>query len=224
MNNSQEIIKLRLERSLVSRYFPFDICYFVSIDLKKYIPKLFPWSLCIPVTDHVTQTFSNIRWSIKHTYPCLNHATSERPQYLTKEEKQRFWGYFTNSNNLETYFIVVPILPVWSNVYSRHQTYSDGGDGIAVRTRQLGYITAPKHEHSMNNQFIEILTDDIVLFTPKGPIRPICKICPNSLKHLRNECRLGCKLCRKSLLFIRSANEQLSKDADRPVASANTTT
>jgi len=221
MNDNQEIIKLRLERSLVSRYFPFDICYFVPIDLKKYIPKLFPWSLCIPVTDQVTQTFSNIRWSIKHMYPCLNHTTSERPQYLTKEEKQRFWGYFTNPINLETYFIVVPILPVWSTVYSRHGTYSD--EDIAVRTRQLGYITAPKHEYGTDNRFTGMLTDDVVLFTPKGPIRPVCKICPNSLKHLRNECRLGCKLCRKSLLFIRSANEQLPDNADRPVASANTT-
>lgn len=48
-SDDQTIIKIRVERGEV-RDFPFDVFYLVPFSQKALLPRLFPWSLCIPRT------------------------------------------------------------------------------------------------------------------------------------------------------------------------------
>lgn len=212
VDNDDNIIKVRVERSIV-RYFPFDVFYLVPFKRRDVLPKLFPWSLCLPPVASLVELISNLRIHVTEFLPHRGRAETqdwEKGTCLTRYQI-----------TLTECFVTVPILPLMTSEEARKK-----------RTKLPGYLVAPRHvlskgrtpeaqaEDAAKSQFEHILTDDAVLFTPDGPVQPVCEHCPRHMLHLLGKCALGCKHCFDELILKRSTYEQLqNNDADKDTAS-----
>lgn len=204
VDNDDNIIKVRVERSVV-RDFPFDVFYLVPMARRDILPKLFPWSLCLPPLEPLVDIIANLRIHITELLP---HAGREE-----KQDWQSGTCLTSYQITLRECFVTVPILPMMTNEEAKKS-----------RTKLPAYFVAPRHVESKSktaedvakdaakSKFAHIITDDAVLFTPTGPVQPICSVCPRHMMHMLGKCELGCKHCFDELILKRSPNEQLQKD------------
>ena len=82
------------------------------------------------------------------------------------------------------------------------------------KTRHPAYITAQRHVHTSDSKFNHIFTDEVVLFTPRGALRPVCLGCPRHILHVQGKCEIGGQFCYDSLSLTleKEEDEQLSSD------------
>lgn len=204
VENDDTIIKVRIERTIV-RDFPFDVIYLVPFARRDVLPKLFPWSLCLPPNKALVDLIANIQVNVTETLP---HAGRADTQHW--EGKGTCLTRFQIT--LDQCFVVVPILPLMTTEEAQKK-----------RNKLPGYLVAPRHvkipakarsdEAALaESKFAHILTDDAVLFTPKGPFQPVCRKCPRHMLHMMGKCSLGCKHCFDELILKGSVNEQLQDD------------
>lgn len=201
-----EIIKVRVARDQV-KHFAFDLVYFVPIQRKDLLPKLFPWSICLPANQEFVRQFFEVKVRFGELMP---HETRRESLSVAGRASQLLPADWSTK-----YFIVVPILPMERpqiTVRKKDQPIKAPVKGEKVP----GYLTAPQHADTDKSKLDGILDDDTVLFTPKGPVRPICKLCPRHLLHIQNKCELGSKHCFTELVLKRSVNEQLQSDGAQP--------
>jgi hypothetical protein len=199
---SNEIIKVRVARDQV-KHFPFDLFYLVPIEHKALLSKLFPWSLCIPINETLKRRMMELH---VHQGELLPHVTR-------REKLDGCLGTVTMTlpeSWPAKYFMVVPILPM--EKLQVRLTKKDDVRTAKKGEKLPGYLTAPQHADANKSKLDGILDDDTVLFTPRGPIRPVCNSCPRHLLHIQHKCELGCKHCFAELVLKRSVNEQLQKD------------
>lgn len=171
------IYKVKVNRNIVSS-FPFDLIYLVHADVRQYLPRLFPASLCFAIEDDLKELVTRL-WSKSARYVLDTHddrKTCDKRIVLTQA---------VTIDQLDMYFLVVPIL-----LEKRKATE----EGVAHH-RGPKYITAPRHVKALDNKFSRIFTHSTVLFTPRGPMRPICLACPRHLLQLQGKCSLGGKEC-----------------------------
>jgi len=196
-----EILKIRVTRDSIC-VFPFDLFYLVPATHKDLLPKLFPWSLCFTVSKELRQRIVRLRF---HKQEVLWHGgrreDRKKSSTLLHEALPVAWD--------EAYFVSVPILPMTTRqVKSKHD---DSDLKKEPQGKVPGYLTAPQHAQAAHSALEGILDDDTVLFTPQGPVRPICTMCPRHLLHTQNKCELGSKYCFSELILQRSY-EQLQED------------
>jgi len=179
------IYKVKVNRSFISR-FPFDLFYLVHADVRHLLSRLFPASLCFPIEDELKKLVDNL-WTKSAVYVLDNHEehkTCDGRIVLTQ---------VVQPNQLDMYFLVVPIL------LEKRQVKEMGDDQLGVKVvsthRSPKYITAPRHIKPTENKFSNIFSHGTVLFTPRGPMRPICLACPRHLLQLQGKCSLGGKEC-----------------------------
>jgi hypothetical protein len=201
VENDDNIIKVRVERSVV-RDFPFDVFYLVPFARKDVLPRMFPWSLCLPPIDALIDLIANLRINIVELLP---HA-----QRAEMQDWQKGTCLTSYQITLDECFVTVPILPLMTTEEARKK-----------RVKLPSYFVAPRHVQSKSkaaddiakdaaqSKFAHIITEDAVLFTPDGPIQPICTSCPRHMMHMLGKCALGCKHCFDELVLKRSTYEQL---------------
>jgi hypothetical protein len=191
-----EIFKLRIIKSSV-RSFPFDLLYLVGEAQKALLPKLFPWSLCLVMTDDLKQRIGNLNVHVEEV--CGHHTPRERTTMNRSGRKLEGvlpWEQCT--------FIVIPILPL-----TRRGLRKSEKPGLE-KHRYTPYLMAPQHsgksatttakpDEVLKPAIENILDDDTVLFTPSGPVRPICHKCPRALFHIQGLCQLGNATCFEEL-------------------------
>ena len=192
------ILKLRIIKSSV-RSFPFDLIYLVSEDQKALLPKLFPWSLCLVMSDELKLRIGDLN---VHVEEAMGHRTPrERTEHRSGRKLVNVlpWSQCT--------FVVVPILPL-----TRRGLHKPEKPGFE-KHRYTPYLMAPQHAGSsipvavtkgsietvLKPAIDDILDDDVVLFAPDGPVRPICHKCPRALFHLQGLCHLGNATCFEEL-------------------------
>lgn len=186
VDNDDTIIKLRVERSIV-RDFPFDVFYLVPFAQRHIIAKMFPWSLCLPPHESFMVMVRRLVIYMTETLPHKGRR---------KHERQVHVNHVQEHIDLTQCFVVIPTMPLATTDEAREK-----------KVKLPAYITAPRHARvgtKVNNasnvtsnqgRFSHILTDDTVLFTPEGPITPVCHACPRHLLHVMNKCQLGCQHC-----------------------------
>lgn len=181
------IIKVRVAANQV-RKFPFDIFYMVPSIQKHIISNLFPYSLCVPPTTALLYLLSQIR---VHYIDYLPHGKRKETLHVHKTT-----DLFLAASSLQYYFMVIPILPLTS----KHN-----------KTKVPGYLVASAHTNDNYNKgrsiFANILTDAVTLYTPTGPIRPVCLHCPRHMLHVLNKCCLGSTHCLESLILEKAPYE-----------------
>lgn len=181
----EQVYKVKVNRSFVSK-FPFDLFYLVHADVRHLLSRLFPASLCFPIEDELKKLVDSL-WTKSAVYVLDNHQehkTHEGRIVLTQ---------VVQLNQLDMYFLVVPILLEKRQVKEKAK---DGDTETVVSThRGPKYITAPRHIKATENKFSNIFSYGTVLFTPRGPMRPICLACPRHLLQLQGKCSLGGKEC-----------------------------
>jgi hypothetical protein len=210
---SQTIFKLRVLKSLV-RKFPFDIVYFFSEAQKPLLPRIFPWSLCVIVTDDLWERLKKIQ------VQCHELRPHTGPRELTVPERT-IEALVPRSAAV---FMLVPILPLTRQ--SLHRPAVKGQEKhrlvpylLAPQYADLRYLNFDDKISAPKPSFEGILDDRTVLFSPRGPIRPVCLCCPRHLFHLQNLCRLGGKHCYDELVLWQpeippeAAREQLQEDS-----------
>jgi len=181
------VYKVKVNRNYM-RVFPFDLIYLVHADVRYLLPRLFPASLCFPIEDHL-KTLVESLWHKSALVVEDTHAERHRGNGRTVLTQ------FVPLEQLETYFLIVPILLETKIV---EETVGDGDNAqrkLISKHRGPRYITAPRHVKPIENQFSKVFTHATVLFTPRGPMRPICLACPRHLLQLQGKCELGCKEC-----------------------------
>jgi hypothetical protein len=222
----ETVLKLRVLKSQVSK-FPFDIVYLFSEAQKPLLPQIFPWSLCITVTDDLWERLRRLEVQRHELRP---HACPRVPCVQGSAVE-------TLVPRTAAIFMLVPILPLTRR--GLHKKRVEGQE----RHRFAPYLMAPKHadlrKQNVNGvedeisgpkrSFEGILDDSTVLFTPRGPVRPVCHLCPRHLFHLQNLCHLGGQRCYDELALwqpeapTETTREQLqANDLDHSGASSHT--
>lgn len=185
------IIKIRVAANQV-RKFPFDIFYMVPITQKHIVSGLFPYSFCIPPTTALLYLLSQLR------VHCVD--------YLPHDKRKEALGvhattdlYLLTGNRLQYYFMIIPILPL-APLASKQN-----------KTKMPGYLVASTHTNNNYNKgysiFANILTDAVILYTPTGPVRPVCLHCPKHMLHVLDKCKLGSQDCLESLILEKAPYE-----------------
>lgn len=181
----EQIYKVKVNRNFI-RQFPFDLFYLVHADVRHLLSRLFPASLCFPIEDELKKLVERL-WSKSARYVLDNHEEHKA------HDGRVVLTQVVQLNQLDVYFLVVPIL------LEKRQVKEMGDDqqGIKVLSTHRGpkYITAPRHTKATENTFSNVFSHGTVLFTPRGPMRPICLACPRHLLQLQGKCSLGGKEC-----------------------------
>lgn len=181
----EQIYKVKVNRSFI-RQFPFDLFYLVHMDIRHILPRLFPASLCFPMEDEVKNLVSKL-WARSVHYVMDNHEEHKAC------ESRIVLTQAVSLEQLEAYFLIVPILLEKRQVKER---VGDGDTETLVSThRGPKYLTAKRHMKSTDSTYSHVFTHSTVLFTPRGPMRPICLACPRHLLQLQGKCSLGGKEC-----------------------------
>ena len=185
------VYKLRVERTKM-RNFPFDILYFVHQSRKDMCAKIFPWSLCFPIKEALA-----IR---------LDNMAVDRIETVMPGRFRKSWSVRDQKVNdvfaWEDYFALVPILPLMKKKHEPKKRYA-------------AYLAAPQHASETEMKFGEtILDDDTVLFTPQGPVQPVCVKCPLHMLHVQGKCSLGSKQCYDELILKGQVDSEQLQDDD----------
>ena len=213
----EQVYKVKVNRSFISK-FPFDLFYLVRMDVRHLLSRLFPASLCFPIEDELRKLVDNL-WTKYASYVLDNYDEPKTCKGQTPLME------IVPLQLLEQYFLVVPILLGTRRV--RERIGNNEGETTTSIHRGPVYITAPRHVKSMDNKFSNIFSHSTVLFTPQGPMRPVCLACPRHLLQLQGKCSLGGHECYtwltlqgdQAALQEETRNEQLSEsgaDVDSP--------
>ena len=208
------LYKIRLLKSAVKK-FPFDVFYLTGEAEKPLLPKLFPWSLCVVITEPIRALLAAIRVDITE----VREHRQPREKLPLKRSSEHMLPRLVPLD--DCLFITVPILPLTRRGMKKAE--KPGQDKTA---RFAPYLMSPKLAKDEKEPLVtNVLDDDAVLFTPDGPVRPICHKCPRILFHLQGECQLGCRTCYEELTLWQPEvpNEQLQADHaddDRNTAAA----
>lgn len=206
------ILKVRVRKQAMGA-FPFDIFYIVQKRHEDLIPRIFPWSLTVRLTQRLKDAIEAL---IVQDTEVLNHNAPRQ----TKAEGFVFKARVT----VENCHIVVPILPLQQ---SPVRTYNRDKFPRKTRPRNqrgVAYLTSPKHVRSSGSNHIakNVLDDSTTLNTPKGPVKPVCIACPRHLRHVQGDCSLGGRKCYEELILQRRPDEQLSENDANGVADTAT--
>lgn len=175
------IYKVKVNRNSVIA-FPFDLFYLVHADVRQHLPRLFPASLCFAIEDDLKELVAQL-W-----HKSARHVLDTHTERKVCDSRTVLAQAVT-VDQLEMYFLVVPIL-------LEKRKVTETGDAKVISThRGPKYLTAPRHIKALDNKFSRIFTHSTVLFTPRGPMRPICLACPRHLLQLQGKCSLGGKEC-----------------------------
>lgn len=197
------IVKVRVDKTQM-RTFPFDVVYLVPVEHKALLPRLFPWSLCVPMHDTLRAKLRDL--SIAE-WEDLPHKT-DRATTHTPMQSRSLYALLGETIDKDTYFVVVPVLPLTTP----HKYCKSWKRRQPPRSRIPTYLMAPHHAQEEKPKLEGILMDDTVLFTPSGPRRPVCLLCPRHLLHMQNKCQLGSHDCYNELILKRSPDVQLQDD------------
>ena len=177
-----EIVKVRVDQKKVKE-FPFDLIYLVPVAHRDVIPRLFPWSLCFTITPQI-QALLKLIDTVNFAERFPNPG---RPHPVVKTHINRVL------QNASDRFLVVPVMGLEQR---RKKHNAPRGNKIPA------YITAPRHQGKDNtNAFEHLFTPDTLLFSPKGPVRPICRMCPRGMLRLQGKCQLGSQACYTNLVI-----------------------
>jgi hypothetical protein len=204
------ILKIRIDRDRVN-YFPFDVIYIVPTDQRAVLPRLFPWSLCIPISTDVYLAMCNMSLHVVERRP------HDGPKEIDEDWKNRATKTFRTSpfeHDFINKFMVVPILPLMTTEVAKTEHYKLPGYLLAKPHRK---VKKNKKGEVIPRRFDAFLHDGVVLFTPDGPVRPVCLKCRHHLLHMQGKCTLGDLACYDELILKRNPYEQLqTNDADGP--------
>ncbi len=184
------VYKLRVERTKM-RNFPFDVTYFVHRDRKDLCARIFPWSLCMPIKEGFAVRLERIAVCWFENIPLGQFRRSWDVQNCKLRD-----GFAW-----EDYFALIPILPLMKKKHEPKKRYA-------------AYIGAPQHAGNTELKFADILDDDTVLFTPQGPINPVCVRCPLHMLHIQGKCALGSKQCYNELILKGQVDSEQLQDDD----------
>lgn len=198
---AQQLIKLKIRASDVAQV-PFDIVYIVNKELKPLLPKMLPYSLVLPMNDDLVDRMKHI---VVHEHRSL--TTSEHRVLERKPGQTVYVMDLLDLVALRQSFLVVPVLPR-THEKTRNTKRKDRNPAylVAQMHRTGTYVDrkgASKTRQPVGSMddFRAFFNDFAVAFTPRGPVRPICRMCPRHLEHVQGKCTLGEMKCYESLVI-----------------------
>lgn len=218
------IWKLKVKATQVEE-FPFDIVYIIPESLKDVIPRLFAYSLCLPFNDELILRISQVAVS---TMTTLTPKTvrDDLPDEIGPGQCKRARQGVTRISDvlsidtLRQSFMVIPVLPrTHKKTRSRRSKDRNASYLIANMHRRGEHETKRGGKRTIqgdekDDAFLAFFNDFTVMFTPRGPVRPVCRLCPRHLEHIQGKCTLGMQPCYESLVIQperKRADEQLQK-------------
>lgn len=195
------IIKIKVSLSQTNT-FPFDLIYIVQETHKALIPQMFPYCLCLPFNADLVKRVGILCANVQRTITITQQA---------KEDHRYYTGMKTvvhellESKQLQHCFLVVPVLPR-THAKVRNQRRKDRNPAYLVANKHRnGTVETPRGKVTRKpvkalEDFFSFFNDFTVMFTPRGPIRPICRACPRHLEHVQGKCSLGNEVCYASLI------------------------
>lgn len=195
------LIKLKIRATDV-RNFPFDIVYIVGQESKSLLPKMFPYSLVLPINDDLVARMKQL--------PVHEHRSLTSTEHNVVERKHGQYIYVKDLLDLTLLrqsFLVVPVLPR-THEKTRNQKRKDKNPAYLVaHDHRVGEYANRKGQARIRSasaaleDFGPFFNDFAVMFTPRGPVRPICRMCPRHLEHVQGKCSLGEMKCYESLVI-----------------------
>jgi hypothetical protein len=211
--NPNQVFKLRLRKLQVKHDLGLDVIYLFQQHHYPLLPRVFPYSLCIRVTDALKTRLRKVVIDDIEAEPLAGHGMTTVNAQCSLEKAVPL--------DLCTH-LLVPVLALSRKALSKSEKVLFNG------ARYPAYLMAPQHAKDDGTVAMhDILTDETTLFTPEGPVRPVCLRCPRQLLHLQGKCHLGTKACYDALLLEQPREDQdgqlQADDADGTRVAADAT-
>lgn len=220
MDTTNVILKIKVKASQV-KHFPFDVVYIVGQELKPLLPKMFPYSLCLPFNTDLIERLRNLRIDEVSTVTMTQHRETVSNDTKRGDTKTTGMEWLISTKTLQNAFMVIPVLPCTHQVI-RNKKRKDRSPAYLVANQHR----AGEHEDKKGGKkvigrdkgmtdFMAFFNDFAVMFTPRGSLRPICRACPHHLEHVQGKCTLGEQKCYQALIIQperRRNGEQLQAD------------
>ena len=203
MDTTNVILKIKVKASQV-KHFPFDVVYIVVQELKALLPQMFPYSLCLPFNDDLLQRFRAVRF---HAQGAINTTERHSNVFAQTWHDGQPIEQFLELDRIKQSFLVIPVLPRAHQV-TRNQKRKDRNPAYLIANQHRAGEHEDKRGKKTNIQrdkdmidFMAFFNDFAVMFTPRGPLRPICRACPHHLEHVQGKCTLGEQKCYQALII-----------------------
>jgi hypothetical protein len=202
MDTSQTIHKLKVAVSQV-KHFPFDIVYIVDQSLQDLLPRLFPYSLVLPLNNDLVRRLSRV--DVDETGSITACQKSARTPADVRHGRAML-SCLISEETLRRSFLVVPVLPrIHARTRSKRRKDRNPAYLVANRYRAGNFEKVGRGPFerviTRDAPFFHFFNDAAVMFTPRGPKQPVCLMCPRHLEHVQGKCFLGEQVCYESLVI-----------------------
>lgn len=219
MKKKPNVVALKVQRSAAGTTIPFDKIYFFRRIDRPLIPKIFGYALVLPVDATLLSTICDLppahtsHLKFHRDDAALRVPTGIDVELAPKSKVQAWWNeQIIEKHNLQDRVAVVPILTskVKARLHPRYlgalHWYTRQGDNKPLRrkSRFSRFSVRPLAAQLVAN-LAPAISELAYLATPEPPpndkIRPLCTVCPRTLRRLQGECVPGQLICYKSLDF-----------------------
>lgn len=200
--------------------FPFDVVYLVPQDLKHLLPRIFPYSLVLPLNEDVLDRLHSIKvHEISDVFLDKNRVPSNRDG-ADGRVGIPLDGLLLR-DQLHDMFLLIPILPrTHEKTRSKRRKDRNPAYLLANMHRRGNHVTRKGRTRTIismkkDEPFLTFFNDFAVMMTPRGPKQPVCLMCPCHLEHVQGKCSLGEQKCYESLILKpqrEKPREQLQED------------
>ncbi len=196
---------LRVDRRVAGRDIPFDKIYFFERSVTPLIPKIFPFSLVLTLTDRFAQQLLEYYDNAHRSFEKTRHFPLHRRDEGKISIEELDAALPTVLNSPAAHWMVISVL---------HRARSKDSSSPAYLTavppnkrKKAGVPAAQSKNEKLRRKVVSVLDDiESYMLIAGEKYQPICLACASHLDMLNGHCFFGSAECYKQLVQLCPSN------------------